>query len=179
MQPHAAQAVRSPFAVYCCTVITFTKSITLKPPRTRPFAARRQHMVRSGDVISHRLRRIVADKYAACILHPLQIRCRIHRQVFQRKTVRQFPRLCNRSGYKYASLLRQRRFARALLSPAALTSASTFAASSALLVINTASASGSCSACATRSAAIPAASPVSLVTPISVGPGRHIDPTFA
>ena len=52
----------------------------------------------------------------------------------------------------------------------ALTSAFTASASAALLVISTASVSGSCSACATRSAAIPAASPVSLVTTISVGP---------
>ena len=50
------------------------------------------------------------------------------------------------------------------------TSAFTAAASVALLVINTASASGSCSACATRSAAMPAASPASLFTTISVGP---------
>ena len=44
-----------------------------------------------------------------------------------------------------------------------------------LQVMKIASASGSCSACATRSAAMPLGSPASLVTTISVGPGGHVD----
>ena len=49
-------------AVYSCTVMTFRKSITLRPPRTRASAAGGQGVIRAGDVIAQGLRGIVGRR---------------------------------------------------------------------------------------------------------------------
>ncbi len=82
-----------PCAVYSCTVMSLTKSFTLKPPRTRAMPPVGKRVIRAGDVVAHGLRGPAANKNRARILNPLEIARRIDGEVFGRKTIGDVARL--------------------------------------------------------------------------------------
>ena len=134
-------------------------------------SARGQRVIRPGDVVAHRLRRPSAHKHRARVLHPLQIVRRIHGQMLGRQAIRDFARflecLLRRSRRRFETRASR---ATAFRGFALWPRRSPASPDLARVVTKIASASGSCSACATRSAAISRGSPRSLVTTISVGP---------
>ena len=67
--PSAATPARE----YCCTVMSLTKSLTLRPPRTRAMAAGGQRVIGSGDVVAHGLRRPAADEDRAGVPNPFEV----------------------------------------------------------------------------------------------------------
>ena len=83
--------------------MTFTKSMTLRPPRIRPVAASGKNVVGAGDVVAHGLRSEGADEDRAGVLDPGKIGESVDGQVLGSEAIGEGLRLCNRFGYKYAT----------------------------------------------------------------------------
>ena len=130
-----------------------------------------QRVVRPGNIVAHRLRRISPNEHRARIAHPLQIGFAVNGQVLRSQPVGDLARLlhCHRND---GQAIARDRLSRQWDSSCTrrFTSATTARASVAVVVTSIASARDRAPPAPPDPQRSPTASPFSLVTTISVGP---------
>ena len=128
-------------------------------------------MIWPRNIVAHALRGVRSNKYRSGMTYPDKIICLVDSQMFRRQSIcHSFSFICCLCQEDVSRSERSPGWQSCLKKPGSLLLSRFRAPVSGLLVTRTASASGSCSAWATKSAAIHCGFPFSLATTISVGP---------
>ena len=146
--------VLRPRLVTRCTDTSLTKSAAFKSAAMPRRARGRQHVIRADRIVAGHLRRPAADEDGAGIGDAAGEGFGSDDHVFGRGAVREIDRFIGASAHDDTAVAGDGVLAGPPAGICRSTSVATRSASARLVVIITARASGSCSACASRSAAI-------------------------